>query len=56
MIIDNHKVVHGRSPFVPLYNGKDRFLVRCFGMYEDNFKKTSYARDDGKLMFNAIYS
>lgn len=56
MIIDNHKVVHGRSPFIPSYNGKDRFLVRCFGMYEDNFNKTSYARDEGKLMFKAIYS
>jgi L-asparagine oxygenase len=56
MIIDNHKVVHGRSPFVPLYNGKDRFLVRCFGMFEENFKNSSYARNDGKIMFNAIYS
>jgi len=56
MIIDNRKVVHGRSQFKPYYNGKDRFLVRCFGMLEDNFHKTSYARNNNKLMFNAIYS
>ena len=56
MILDNRKVVHGRSQFKPLYNGKDRFLVRCFGMLEENFNKTAYARSENKIMFNAIYS
>lgn len=56
MIIDNRKVVHGRSQFKPYYNGKDRFLVRCFGMLEDKFRKTSYARNDNTSIFNAIYS
>jgi L-asparagine oxygenase len=30
LVIDNRKVVHGRSKFVPRYDGTDRFLIRCF--------------------------
>jgi L-asparagine oxygenase len=30
LIIDNRKMVHGRSKFTPRYDGADRFLVRCF--------------------------
>ena len=30
LVIDNRKVVHGRSKFEPRYDGTDRFLIRCF--------------------------
>jgi L-asparagine oxygenase len=32
LILDNRKVVHGRSTYHPKYDGQDRFLVRCFGV------------------------
>jgi L-asparagine oxygenase len=56
MIINNNKAVHGRSGFKPKYDGKDRFLVRCFGMLDEKYEKTSYAREDNNIMFSAIYS
>jgi L-asparagine oxygenase len=30
LVIDNHAAVHGRSPFVPRYDGTDRWLQRTF--------------------------
>jgi L-asparagine oxygenase len=56
MIINNNKAVHGRSGFAPKYNGKDRFLIRCFGMSDEKYQKTSYARSNNSVMFSAIYS
>ena len=56
MIINNNKAVHGRSGFAPKYDGKDRFLIRCFGMTTENYQCTSYARADNSIMFSAIYS
>lgn len=56
MIINNNKAVHGRSGFTPNYNGKDRFLIRCFGMINENYQRTSYARTHDNVMFSAIYS
>ena len=56
MIINNNKAVHGRSGFAPKYNGKDRFLIRCFGMLDEKYQRTSYARADNSRMFSAIYS
>ena len=56
MIINNNKAVHGRSGFTPKYDGKDRFLIRCFGMTTENYQRTSYARADNSRMFSAIYS
>lgn len=32
LMLDNHKVVHGRSPFQPKFDGNDRFIVRSFIM------------------------
>jgi L-asparagine oxygenase len=56
VLIDNNRAVHGRSRFFPKYDGKDRFLVRCFGIYDSAYAKTSYARDkDGRVIF-AKYS
>ena len=53
---NNNKTVHGRSEFKPKYNGKDRFLIRCFGMLDEKYQRTSYARPDNNIMFSAIYS
>jgi L-asparagine oxygenase len=54
IFIDNNRAVHGRSPFVPNYDGLDRFLVRCFGVY--NYEYTAYARENGGRLVSAIYS
>jgi len=54
ILIDNTRAVHGRSPFYPKYDGNDRFLIRCFGVYDYDFSK--YARQNGCRMVSAIYS
>ena len=56
MIINNNKALHGRSGFTPKYDGKDRFLIRCFGMTNEKYEKTLYAREGNSRMFSAIYS
>lgn len=30
LLIDNHRAVHGRTPFAPRYDGQDRWLLRSF--------------------------
>jgi L-asparagine oxygenase len=54
ILIDNMRAVHGRSPFYPKYNGDDRFLIRCFAVYDYEFSR--YARKDNGRMVSAIYS
>jgi len=55
ILIDNNRAVHGRSPFYPKYDGDDRFLIRCFAVYD--YEHSSYARRDGdSRMVSAIYS
>jgi len=55
ILIDNMRAVHGRSPFYPKYDGNDRFLIRCFAVYD--YEYSSYARGDGdSRMVSAIYS
>jgi len=54
ILIDNTRAVHGRSPFYPKYNGDDRFLIRCFAVYDYEFSR--YARKDNGRMVSAIYS
>jgi L-asparagine oxygenase len=54
VFIDNNRAVHGRSPFIPKYDGLDRFLVRCFGVY--NYEYTAYARENDGRVVSAIYS
>jgi L-asparagine oxygenase len=55
ILIDNNRAVHGRSPFYPKYDGDDRFLIRCFAVYDYEF--SHYARSDGDTrMVSAIYS
>lgn len=36
LILNNHKVVHGRSSFSPQYDGHDRFIIRSFIMKNIN--------------------
>lgn len=45
-ILDNRKVVHGRSPFSPIYDGKDRFLIRAFGFTVKKYMESEYARNN----------
>jgi L-asparagine oxygenase len=54
IFIDNHRAVHGRSRFFPKYDGKDRFLIRCFGVFD--YENSAHARgDNGRVIF-AKYS
>jgi len=54
IIIDNRRAVHGRSSFSPNYDGKDRWLVRCFGLKDH--AATAYARPGGGPMIAGMYS
>jgi L-asparagine oxygenase len=54
VLIDNLRAVHGRSPFLPKYDGNDRFIIRCFGVYDYEF--TKYARLNNSHMVSAIFS
>lgn len=54
VLIDNNRAVHGRSPFFPKFDGKDRFLIRCFSTFD--YDKSSYARLDSGRVVGAIYS
>lgn len=50
LILDNRKVVHGRSAFSPKYDGKDRFLIRSFGFTVKKYSKSNYARKDRMII------
>jgi L-asparagine oxygenase len=53
ILVDNNRAVHGRSPFTPKYDGYDRFLIRCFSMFD--YEKSAYARKAPHTI-GAIYS
>lgn len=54
IFIDNRYAVHGRSPFYPKYDGNDRFLVRCFSVFD--YMKSNLARPYESRTVSAIYS
>jgi hypothetical protein len=54
IFIDNNRAVHGRSSFSPKYDGKDRFLIRCFAAFD--LVKSAYARPNDGRTISAIYS
>jgi hypothetical protein len=54
LFVDNRIAVHGRSPFTPNYDGKDRFLIRCFATFD--YDKSNYARQPNSRNILAIYS
>lgn len=53
-IIDNRRAVHGRSTYHPKYDGYDRFLVRCFGVFD--YARTAYARPENRRVVAARFS
>jgi L-asparagine oxygenase len=53
IFIDNNRAVHGRSCFTPKYDGYDRFLIRCFSIFDE--EKLTYV-DKNSRMIEAIYS
>ena len=54
LFIDNRHVVHGRSPFQPKFDGKDRFIVRTFVVVD--YEKSSKARPNNERIVSAICS
>jgi L-asparagine oxygenase len=54
ILIDNRRAVHGRSPFFPNFDGKDRFLIRCFSVLDYN--KSNRDRIYSGRVVTAIYS
>lgn len=54
IIIDNRRALHGRSPFFPLFDGLDRFLIRCFSTLD--YIRSAYSRINGGRTIAAIYS
>ena len=53
LLLDNHKVVHGRSPFQPKFDGNDRFIIRSFIMKD--LKKIE-GKTNGKRSIKCEYS
>jgi L-asparagine oxygenase len=56
VILNNRRVVHGRSSFQPRYHGQDRFILRSFVMRQKNFQKFIYARPNEGRMIGTKYS
>jgi L-asparagine oxygenase len=54
LLIDNRRTVHGRSPFFPIFDGNDRFIVRSFISFD--YKVSAYARFNGGRTIAAKYS
>jgi len=54
VLIDNHRAVHGRSPFKPKFDGKDRFIIRSFAVLD--YEKSAYARQDGGRIVASKFS
>jgi L-asparagine oxygenase len=54
IFIDNRRAVHGRSSFVPRYDGYDRFLIRSFAVFD--YESSCYARPNNGRMVSAKYS
>ncbi|TDD59964.1 hypothetical protein E1263_12755 [Kribbella antibiotica] len=41
MVVDNRKAVHGRTSFVPRYDGNDRWLRRSFAVRDLSLSRGS---------------
>ncbi|HEV2998404.1 MAG TPA: TauD/TfdA family dioxygenase [Solirubrobacteraceae bacterium] len=54
LLVDNHRAVHGRSPFTPRFDGTDRFIIRSFAVRD--FGRTRYARAGNGRVVAAEYS
>lgn len=49
LIIDNHRALHGRTPFVPRYDGADRWLLRSF-ITKDLRRSESVRHADARIV------
>ena len=49
LVVDNHRAVHGRTPFVPRYDGADRWLLRSF-VTRDLAGSRDVRPDDGRIV------
>jgi L-asparagine oxygenase len=56
LILDNRRVVHGRSSFRPKFDGKDRFILRSFVFKKNNYYESAHTRKNNRRMVEAIYS
>jgi len=54
LLVDNVRAVHGRSPFVPSFDGRDRFIIRSFAVRD--LVRTRYARPGNARAVAAEYS
>jgi L-asparagine oxygenase len=48
-LIDNRLVLHGRTEFVPRFDGRDRWLHRVY-VHLDNRRSRAYRDDDGAVL------
>ena len=49
IMVDNRVVVHGRAPFAPRYDGRDRWLHRTY-VSLDNRRTRAYRRGNGSVL------
>jgi L-asparagine oxygenase len=54
LLVDNVRSVHGRSPFTPSFDGRDRFIIRSFAVRD--LVRTRYARPGNARAVAAEYS
>jgi L-asparagine oxygenase len=54
LLIDNHRVIHGRSPFKVRFDGSDRFVVRSFVVHD--LARSRDARFGNGRMIGACFS
>jgi len=49
VIVDNHKALHGRTPFTARYDGQDRILLRAF-LLRSLYPSESVRPDNGRIL------
>jgi L-asparagine oxygenase len=54
LLLDNLRAVHGRSPFAPRYDGRDRFVLRTFVVRD--LAGSDHARPEGGRIIGARFS
>jgi L-asparagine oxygenase len=54
LLLDNVRAVHGRSPFTPRFDGRDRFIIRSFAVRD--LVRTRYGRPGNGRVIAAEFS
>ncbi|MFF9607545.1 TauD/TfdA family dioxygenase [Streptomyces sp. NPDC014684] len=49
VVIDNRVTLHGRTPFAPMYDGRDRWLLRAFCKSDIRASRTARRHDGRRL-------